>query len=163
MKADRQTMNRAIYDIVSQIVDPELPFLTIEELGILREVRCDCAKITVTIAPTYLACPATDVIEEEIIGKLKNEASSEINVVRQFKPAWTTDWITKVGRDKMLAFGISPPESVQNSKCAPVSVAACPRCGSRENDSLSDISSTLCKSLFKCRDCMEVFEHFKCL
>ena len=155
-------VDQKISRIVSQIVDPEIPYLTIKELGILREVQQKDSHITVVIAPTYLACPATDAIEEEIIGKLKDEGFFKVDVLRQFKPSWTTDWITKAGREKMRRFGVNPPETTSEAKCG-VKDPRCPKCGACESESLNDVSGTVCKSLFRCLICRETFEHFKCL
>ena len=156
-------VDQKISRIVSQIVDPEIPYLTIKELGILREVQQKDSLITVVIAPTYLACPATDAIEEEIIGKLKDEGFFKVDVLRQFKPSWTTDWITKAGREKMRRFGVNPPEMTSEAKCGVKQDPICPKCGACESESLNDVSGTVCKSLFRCRVCCETFEHFKCL
>ena len=149
--------------IVSQIVDPEIPYLTIKELGILRRVKQKGAHITVVIAPTYLACPATDAIEEEIISKLAAEGFSNVAVFKQFNPSWTTDWITRNGREKMRRYGVSPPEATSKAKCGASKNPVCPKCGASENESLNDVSGTVCKSLFRCLVCDEAFEHFKCL
>ena len=157
------SLEQKISRIVSQIVDPEIPYLTIKELGILREIRQQGSRITVVIAPTYLACPATDAIEEEIISKLTNEGFSLVDVLRQFKPAWTTDWITKAGREKMRHHGVNPPEATSVAKCGATQEAICPKCGACENETLNDVSGTTCKSLLRCLACCETFEHFKCL
>ena len=157
------SIEQKISRIVSQIVDPEIPYLTIKELGILREVQQKGLNITVVIAPTYLACPATDAIEEEIINKLKGEGFSKIDVVRQFTPSWSTDWITKDGREKMRRFGVTPPEATSKAKCGATQDPTCPKCGACKSESLNDVSGTICKSLFRCLVCYETFEHFKCL
>ena len=157
------SLEQKISRIVSQIVDPEIPYLTIKELGIFREVQQKGPYITVVIAPTYLACPATDAIEEEIISKLKDEGFCKVEVLRQYKPSWTTDWITKDGREKMRRFGVNPPEMTLESKCGLKQGPICPKCGACESESLNDVSGTVCKSLFRCLACCETFEHFKCL
>lgn len=157
------SLEQKISRIVSQIVDPEIPYLTIKELGILREVQQKGPHITVVIAPTYLACPATDAIEEEIMSKLKDEGFSLVDVLRQFKPPWTSDWITKAGREKMRRFGVNPPATTLESKCGLKQDPICPKCGACENETLNDVSGTICKSLLRCLACSETFEHFKCL
>ena len=153
-----------IKEVVSQILDPEISFLTIIELGILRKIECGDSNITVVIAPTYLACPATDVIEENIRSCLVELGCQSVDVIRQFDPAWTTNWITKEGREKMRLYGISPPPSVSVSpNCGTDAIITCPRCDASDSECLSEVSGTLCKSLFRCTECLEVFEQFKCL
>jgi len=155
---------RKVKEVVSQIKDPEISFLTIIELGILREIKCSDSNVTVVIAPTYLACPATDVIEKDIRSCLVELGCQNVNVVRQLNPTWTTDWITKEGREKMRRFGISPPQSVSSDpNCGTGHTFSCPRCGASNSECISDVSGTLCKSLFRCTECLEVFEQFKCL
>ena len=153
------SLEQKISRIVSQIVDPEIPYLTIKELGILREVQQRGPQITVVIAPTYLACPATDAIEEEIISKLKDEGFSLVDVLRQFKPSGLRIGLRK--RKRKMRFGVI----LRGDFVANVgdSRGYLPKCGSCENETLNDVSGTICKSLLRCLACCETFEHFKCL
>jgi ring-1,2-phenylacetyl-CoA epoxidase subunit PaaD len=163
--------------IVAQVVDPELPVLTIEDLGILRDVSvADDGHITVTITPTYSGCPAVEAITDDVRNVLAAEGFAEVSVRTVLAPAWTTDWMSDAGRAKLLAYGIAPPAPLEPSR-APhrgsagnrstvVTVALsqlCPRCGSPDTRELSRFGSTACKSLWMCTVCKEPFDHFKAI
>ena len=154
-----------IYAIVAQVEDPELPFVTIAELGILRKVEVgDDGLVTVTVTPTYSGCPATEVIESEIRSALASAGASHVTVQTRLSPPWSTDWISAQGKDKLRAYGIVPPapatDGAQPIRIVPRSLE-CPRCGSRETTRLSQFGSTACKALWRCEQCKEPFEHFK--
>ncbi len=134
------------------VADPEIPVLTVNDLGIVREVSADGRKVTVT--PTYSGCPATAAIEADIRRALDAAGLTETQIVVRLDPAWTTDWITPEGREKLLAYGIAPPSPQPN--------ATCPRCGSPETEEVSEFGSTPCKALWRCRACTEPFDRFKC-
>lgn len=136
------------------VPDPELPFLTIAELGILREVAVRDGAVEVAITPTYIGCPATSVIAADVAAALARAGIEGARVRTVLAPAWSTDWITEAARAKLAEAGIAPPEATP-----PV----CPRCGSRETECLSAFGSTPCKALHRCRACREPFEAFKCL
>ncbi|GFJ90149.1 1,2-phenylacetyl-CoA epoxidase subunit PaaD [Phytohabitans rumicis] len=142
------------------MVDPELRVVTIEELGILRDVQVDHkGHVTVTITPTYTGCPAMDVIREDIHAALGAAGHPDAEVVTVFGPPWTTDWISESGRAKLAAAGIAPPHP-----SGPVALALtvrCPRCGSPDTEQLSRFGSTACKSLWRCRACTEPFDRMK--
>lgn len=142
---------------VAQVADPELPAVTIEDLGILRDVTVAGNHVTVTITPTYSGCPAMQEIRADIEAAL-SEYDVEVRTV--LAPAWTTDWMTEAGRRKLAEHGIAPPR-----RTGPVAVTlgglTCPQCGSRDTEELSRFSSTACKSLWRCRTCREPFEHVK--
>lgn len=143
------------------VVDPELRVLTIEELGILRDVRVDEGRVTVTITPTYTGCPAMDVIRADIEAAVRSAGYRDVAVQTVFAPAWTTDWISDSGRAKLAAAGIAPPH-----RAGPVRLSLsvrCPHCGSPDTEQLSRFGSTACKALWRCRACAEPFDHVKAL
>jgi ring-1,2-phenylacetyl-CoA epoxidase subunit PaaD len=147
-------------DVVATVPDPEIPALTIEELGILRDVRLDGETVTVTITPTYSGCPAMEAIRADIRTALREAGHERVDVVTELRPAWTTDWITESGREKLAAAGIVPPST------GPTRLALtlrCPQCGSPDTQELSRFGSTACKSLWRCRACAEPFEHVKAI
>jgi ring-1,2-phenylacetyl-CoA epoxidase subunit PaaD len=146
------------------VVDPELLVVTVEELGILRDVRVDGSAATVTITPTYSGCPAMDVIRADIRAAVRAAGFDPVDVVTVLRPAWSTDWISESGRTKLAAAGIAPPGPAGTA--APVRLALtvrCPRCGSPETTELSRFGSTACKALWRCRSCTEPFEHIKAI
>ena len=152
-----------VWRALAAVGDPELPFLSVTDLGIVRGVSL--AERTVTITPTYTGCPATEVIGAAIAAKLA-EHGLDFRVVQQLSPAWTTDWITAEGREKMRAHGIAPPPKANPDKRALFAAQpalACPHCGSLETERISAFGATACKALHRCRTCAEPFEAFKCL
>ncbi|MBT8106685.1 MAG: phenylacetate-CoA oxygenase subunit PaaJ [Gammaproteobacteria bacterium] len=144
-----------ILDWLSEVADPEIPVLTITDLGIVRDVDCSDA-VTVSLAPTYSGCPATEAIERSVVTALEDRGVSNVRIKRVLSPPWTTDWITPEGRDKLRVYGIAPPKP----RDGPV---ACPRCDSENTEIVSEFGSTACKAAYKCTDCLEPFEYFKCL
>ncbi len=167
------TLSRAeqAWQLLEGLSDPEIPVITLRELGILREVRESADGLEVVITPTYSGCPAMGQIEDDVKATLTN-AGLQARVVTQLAPAWTTDWMTDAARDKLRAYGIAPPGPAEGAALEPgTSVLrfvprapqplACPRCGSRQTERLSAFGSTACKALWRCRACREPFEHFK--
>lgn len=157
-------MSRA-YEVAANVVDPELPVVTIAELGILRRVEADQDRAVVTITPTYSGCPALDVIRSDVVAALRAAGWAQVEVVTQLRPAWATDWIAESGRAKLAAAGIAPAGP---APAGPVRLGlptrlplACPRCGSDRTEELSRFGSTPCKSLWRCVACAEPFEHVK--
>ena len=144
-----------ILDWLSEVADPEIPVLTITDLGIVRDVDCSDA-VTVSLAPTYSGCPATEAIERSVVTALEERGVSNVRIRRVLSPPWTTDWITPEGREKLRVYGIAPPER----RDGPV---ACPRCDSENTEVVSQFGSTACKAAYRCADCLEPFEYFKCL
>jgi ring-1,2-phenylacetyl-CoA epoxidase subunit PaaD len=150
--------------IAQSVVDPELPFLTIEDLGILRSVALHEGRVVARVSPTYTGCPAVSVIEQSVLNAL-TDAGIDATVERVISPPWSTDMITETGRQKLLDNGISPPESVDGRESDVFftrRVVNCPRCGSDHTEMVSEFGSTPCKSQYRCRDCREPFDHFKC-
>jgi ring-1,2-phenylacetyl-CoA epoxidase subunit PaaD len=163
LKATRQA-----YDVAARVVDPELPMVTIAELGILRAVDTDGDRTVVTITPTYSGCPAMDVIRADIVAALREAGYHRIEVVTKLHPAWTTDWVTEAGRAKLAAAGIAPPGPARQISLGlplrnPPDAPACPRCGAAATAELSRFGSTACKALWRCAQCGEPFEHFKAI
>jgi ring-1,2-phenylacetyl-CoA epoxidase subunit PaaD len=139
--------------VVASVVDPEIPVLTIEDLGILRSVDLDDDRVVVTITPTYSGCPAMRQIEDDIGAALAREGVDEYEVEVVHNPAWTTDWITEAGHRKLAEFGIAPP--------TPLDEVLCPRCQQDEPRMVARFGSTACKALMVCSSCGEPFDYFK--
>lgn len=143
---------------VAAVVDPEIPVLTIEDLGILRDVRVDSqGRVEVDITPTYFGCPATEVIRRDVESTLQELGVQDADVRMVLSPAWTTDWMSDEGRRKLQAYGVAPPARV-GLREVPV---RCPQCGSSHTSELSHFGSTPCKALRGCGACREPFDHFK--
>jgi len=159
----------AVRELVGRVVDPEIPVLTIEDLGILRDVAVDDAgRVEVTITPTYSGCPALDAIRDDVTRTLRAHGHDEVRVRTVLAPAWTTDWMSQAARDRLAADGIAPPGPrrpgpVLVQLTAAPGPAACPRCGSTDTREVSRFGSTACKSHHTCRACLEPFDHFKTL
>lgn len=153
-----------IQAVLDTVCDPELPFLTIRDLGILRGVReCD-GQIEIVITPTYSGCPANDIIALDIANALARAGIENAHVSLERAPAWTTDWITEDGRAKLLANGIAPPARAGGKRALfSEEPLCCPQCGSRATAVVSAFGSTACKSQHRCLSCQEPFEAFKCL
>ena len=148
-----KTLDRAaIMAVLETIPDPEIPVLSIVDLGIVRAVEAH----RVVITPTYTGCPATQVIERDIRSALDAAGYRNMRIETDLSPPWTTDWITPHGRRRLEDFGIAPPNSLSNRP------RACPQCGSTDTEQLSEFGSTPCKALYRCRACREPFDHFKC-
>ena len=146
------------------VLDPEIPVLTIADLGVLRRVRCEAGQIIVEITPTYTGCPATSAIHLAVEAALLEAGIAEARVVQVLAPPWSTDDITDEGRRKLLAYGIAPPRSRgKGALLFGEDVVACPRCGSKNTSRISEFGSTACKALWRCEACLEPFDYFKCL
>ena len=147
----------------ASVVDPEIPVLTIADLGILRDVKVAGGEVEVIITPTYSGCPAMHAIARELEAALKAAGFSMPEITTVLSPAWSSDWITEEGRAKLRAYGIAPP--VAGGPCTPFEEqqVACPRCNSENTERLSEFGSTACKALWRCRACAEPFDYFKCI
>jgi ring-1,2-phenylacetyl-CoA epoxidase subunit PaaD len=147
----------------AQIVDPEIPVLTIADLGVLRDVRVAGDTVEVVITPTYSGCPAMRVIEFEIEAALRAAGIAKLRIATELSPAWTTDWLSNEGRRKLAEFGIAPPQgAVSRRALFAADAVSCPRCGSAKTERLAEFGSTSCKALYRCRTCAEPFDYFKC-
>lgn len=156
--------------LAGSVCDPELPPLTLVDLGILRDVEWVDDTVIVTLTPTYSGCPAVEYIEDEVRRVLAAAGCDAIRIERAFTPSWTTDWITDEGRRKMTDAGIAPPRPTGPSAGGPVPVTlgrkqkpaiACPRCGASDTTEVSPFGSTACKALYRCEACSEPFDYFK--
>jgi ring-1,2-phenylacetyl-CoA epoxidase subunit PaaD len=160
-------MEKAVSDkawsVLALINDPEIPVLSIIDLGIVRDVLLTDDSITVMISPTYSGCPAMDVISIQIKLALTAAGFTNIEVKQVLSPAWTTDWMTETGKEKLKAYGIAPPvrKTFDKMHLEELTVA-CPQCNSTHTSVISEFGSTACKALFKCEDCLEPFDYFKC-
>ncbi|MEV7428730.1 MULTISPECIES: 1,2-phenylacetyl-CoA epoxidase subunit PaaD [unclassified Nocardioides] len=150
------------WDIAAAVPDPELPVVTIGDLGILRDVtENDTGCVHVQITPTYSGCPAVETIREDLVERLSCAGYRRVDVETVLWPSWTTDWITPQGRARLAASGIAPPAPVAAGPVDLVLAVRCPRCGSHETRELSRFGSTACKALRVCRTCAEPFDHVK--
>jgi ring-1,2-phenylacetyl-CoA epoxidase subunit PaaD len=157
-----------VWDIAATVCDPEIPVLTIEDLGILREVRVDEGgpSVEVTITPTYSGCPAMDAIRDDVLAALAVHGYQDVRVRLVLSPAWTTDWMTDSGRAKLEQYGIAPPSGRSGAKSRLIRLGLsvkCPQCSSLNTRELSRFGSTSCKALYVCQDCKEPFDYFKVL
>lgn len=152
-----------VYDLIAEIPDPEIPVITIKDLGILRDVRLENDSYTVAITPTYTACPAMKMIEGQIKEILNANGIDKIKVELTYEPAWTTDWLSEGAKAKLKKYGIAPPNHTACSKLfSAEEMVVCPRCNSRHTELISRFGSTACKALYKCSNCKEIFDFFKC-
>ncbi len=156
------TRTRA-WEVAASVLDPEVPVLTIEDLGILRDVRVADDRVTVTITPTYSGCPAMDAIRDDVVAAFAAEGYDDVRVEFALAPAWTTDWMSDEGRRKLLEYGIVPPQPRGSGPVALTLSLRCPQCGSPDTRELSRFGSTACKSLWVCGSCREPFDHFKAI
>jgi ring-1,2-phenylacetyl-CoA epoxidase subunit PaaD len=147
-----------VWDILSHVPDPEIPCVSVVDLGIVREVR----GTTLVITPTYTGCPATIAIERDIRAALDRAGFREMKIETTLSPPWTTDWISEAGREKLRAYGIAPPPKGAAKASLRETPAECPRCGSSHTEEISRFGSTPCKALHRCLDCREPFDRFKC-
>lgn len=150
-----------IIHILSEVKDPEIPVLSISELGILRNVEISGEKISVEITPTYSGCPAMDAIREDIRSELAKHGLKQVEIKQVLSPAWTTEWMSETGKEKLRLYGIAAP-SRHNCKNGEDHADSCPLCHSENIELVSRFGSTACKALYRCRDCGEPFDYFKC-
>ena len=162
---DDEALRRRAWDAAAQVCDPEVPVLTIADLGVLRSVDiAEDGAVEVAITPTYSGCPAMDVIGVDVELALLKAGIGEARIRQVLSPAWTTDWMSEQGRAKLLAYGIAPPAAKSSRRALfGDDAAACPRCGSERTEKISEFGSTACKSLWRCLACREPFDHFKCI
>lgn len=149
----------------ASVCDPEVPVLTIEDLGVLRAVQRKGQAIEVVITPTYSGCPAMDMIAVQVDLALEQAGFRDRSVTLSLSPAWTTDWMSEAGREKLRAYGIAPPLPKAKGRAGlfGLEAIACPHCRSDETERVSEFGSTACKALWRCRACREPFDYFKCL
>jgi ring-1,2-phenylacetyl-CoA epoxidase subunit PaaD len=165
---------KQVWDWLAQVPDPEIPVISLTDLGIIRNVEWEADTLVVTVTPTYSGCPATSVINLDIEMALRNHGVEKIRLKRQLSPPWTTDWISQEGREKLLNYGIAPPVDgtaadgqlagrIAKLAGKPSLTIACPRCASTHTQKVSQFGSTPCKASYRCEDCLEPFDYFKCI
>jgi ring-1,2-phenylacetyl-CoA epoxidase subunit PaaD len=160
---DTAELRQRAWDAAAGVVDPELPVLTIADLGVLRDVAVTAAGVEVTITPTYSGCPAMNMIGVEIELALERAGFRNPKIRTVLSPAWTTDWMSEDGRRKLRDYGIAPPQAAASRRALfGEQQLACPQCGSDDTELLSEFGSTSCKALWRCKSCREPFDHFKC-
>ena len=156
------------YDVARTVTDPEMPMLTLEDLGVLRDVEVHGDTVTVAITPTYSGCPAMATMRDDLVHRLTDAGYADVRVRVELSPAWSSDWITERGRAALAEHGISPPGAAAKPE-GPIALnllptrrtLACPRCGSAAAELTSEFGPTACKALYRCTDCLEPFEHVK--
>ncbi len=156
----QDTSKQKILSILQEVQDPEIPVLTISDLGILRDINIIDDEIEVIITPTYSGCPAMDAISMDIRLKLIEQGYKKVKITSVLSPAWTTDWMSEVGKNKLKEYGIAPPG--KRSDVPSDLLPTCPQCNSTNTKLLSQFGSTACKALYQCNDCKEPFDYFKC-
>jgi ring-1,2-phenylacetyl-CoA epoxidase subunit PaaD len=155
-----------VWAILKEIPDPEIPVISITDLGVVRGVEIDGDGVSVKITPTYTGCPATNIFEQDIKSALEKVGFQKVTISFQYSPAWTTDWLNEEAREKLRVFGIAPPEGSTSDKkflLGEEPTVKCPQCKSSNTEMTSQFGSTACKSLYKCLDCLEPFDYFKCI
>ncbi len=145
-----------IWDWLDQVPDPEIPAISIVDLGIIRDVSYDDDTLVVAITPTYSGCPATSVIAMEVEAALRAKGVDDLRLERKISPPWTTDWLSEKGRTKLETYGIAPPNPAGGPE-------RCPRCAATELERISQFGSTPCKAQWRCKSCLEPFDYFKCI
>jgi ring-1,2-phenylacetyl-CoA epoxidase subunit PaaD len=156
-------LKQRAWEAAAQVVDPEIPVLTIADLGVLRNVIVEDGHVEVTITPTYSGCPAMNMIALEIELALEREGFRGSKIRTVLSPAWTTDWMSEDGRRKLREYGIVPPKPTGSRRALfGVERIPCPQCGSDDTEVLSEFGSTSCKALWRCKSCREPFDYFKC-
>ena len=155
----------AAWATLAQVMDPEVPVVSVVDLGIVRCLDWQAGHLHVVVTPTYSGCPATEVIESDIREALELAGFKAPLLERKLTPAWTTDWITDSGRERLRAYGIAPPSgsSSKRSLLGESPMILCPQCGSAHTEVLSEFGSTACKALYRCCECREPFDYFKCI
>jgi ring-1,2-phenylacetyl-CoA epoxidase subunit PaaD len=156
-------LRQRAWNAAAGVVDPEIPVLTIADLGVLRDVAINDGRVEVAITPTYSGCPAMNVIALEIELALEREGFRYSKVRTVLSPAWTTDWMSEDGRRKLREYGIAPPQAASSRRALfGGQQVTCPQCGSEDTEVLSEFGSTSCQALWRCKSCREPFDYFKC-
>ncbi len=156
----------SIFSLLSEIPDPEIPVISIVELGVIRDVIISRKDIEVIITPTYSGCPAMKQMEDDVRKKMQEQGFENIKITTVYNPAWTTDWLSEEAKLKLQKYGIAPPEESTTDKSfltGKLKHVTCPRCKSKNTVMISQFGSTACKALYKCNECLEVFDYFKCI
>jgi ring-1,2-phenylacetyl-CoA epoxidase subunit PaaD len=160
-----------VWGWLAEVPDPEIPVISVVDLGIVRDVRWQGDELAVAVTPTYSGCPATAVIALAIESALRDRGLGKVRLERRISPPWTTDWISQAGREKLQAYGVVPPAERAGGfspldrvlRRKPAVAIDCPRCGSGRTAKVSEFGSTPCKAQYRCQDCLEPFDYFKCI
>lgn len=156
-----------IYDLIKEIPDPEIPVLTIVDLGVIRKVEDREGEYVITITPTYTGCPAMNQFEDDILKTLADNGIENAKIETSYDPAWTTDWMSDEAKQKLQDYGIAPPQEKTSDKNYIIGNekkrVICPQCKSEDTKMISQFGSTACKALYQCNDCKEPFDYFKCI
>ena len=152
---DRATVEQ-VWEWLDAVPDPEIPVISVVDLGIVRDVTWEGDTLKVAVTPTYSGCPATSVIAMDIETALRDHGIDKIKLETRISPAWTTDWLSDKGRAKLKVYGIAPPQPAGGPDC-------CPHCGSTAVEKVSEFGSTPCKAHWRCTECLEPFDYFKCI
>ena len=154
-----------LWELIKEVPDPEIPVLTLTDLGIVRGISMSDGEVEVTITPTYTGCPAMKVFEEDITSKLNENGYQRVSIKTILSPAWSTDWMSEEGKEKLMKYGISPPKGSADKSAltGEAKEVPCPQCKSIKTNLVSQFGSTPCKALYKCSDCKEPFDYFKCI
>jgi ring-1,2-phenylacetyl-CoA epoxidase subunit PaaD len=166
IKSQHLYTKEQIYSLLSEIPDPEIPVISIVELGVVRDAIVDGKNIEVKITPTYSGCPAMKQMEDDVRKKLSDAGFENIRINTIYQPAWTTDWLSAEAKEKLRLYGIAPPEESTSDKSfltGKTRKITCPRCKSTDTVMVSQFGSTACKALYKCNNCLEAFDYFKCI
>lgn len=164
LSLDAERQRAEALAIAGEVCDPEVPVLTIADLGVLRDVRIENGRVEAVITPTYSGCPAMNLIALNVEVALEEAGFTNVKVTTVLSPAWTTDWMSEAGKQKLAAFGIAPPGARAGRRALfGEEIVACPRCGSADTRKVSEFGSTACKAHWRCRACAEPFDYFKCL
>lgn len=164
-----ETIEAQVWEVLETITDPEIPVLTVVDLGIIRSVKVEqlnnLVQISIEVTPTYTGCPAMDLMKMNIRMGLIAAGFSQPLLTEILSPAWTTDWISENGKQKLINYGIAAPKHLAKSSSTPFGkkpIVPCPQCNSNYTEEIAEFGSTACKSLYKCKDCKEPFDYFKC-
>lgn len=157
---NQSATEKRIWEILETVCDPEIPVLSIIDMGIVRDVKFNIEEVEIIITPTYSGCPAMDAISMDIRLKLIEQGFNKVKISSVISPAWTTDWMSEAGKRKLKEYGIAPP--VNRSEDESERMIECPQCHSHNTKLLSQFGSTACKALYQCNDCKEPFDYFKC-
>ena len=155
-----------LFSFLNEIPDPEIPVISIVDLGVIRKINQQPNGVEVEITPPYSGCPAMKQMEDDIISTLKQKGIENVHIKTVYNPAWTTDWLSAEAKEKLRKYGIAPPQESTTDKSfitGKTKQIKCPRCGSLHTEMVSQFGSTACKALYRCKDCLEPFDYFKCI
>jgi ring-1,2-phenylacetyl-CoA epoxidase subunit PaaD len=157
---------QSILEALKEIPDPEIPVISIVDLGVIRKITLLPTGVEVVITPTYSGCPAMKQMEDDIVSTLRKMGIENVHIKMVYSPAWTTDWLSNEAKERLRKYGIAPPQESTSDKSfitGKTKQIKCPRCGSLHTEMVSQFGSTACKALYKCKECLEPFDYFKCI